>query len=93
MPGNKWLVVCVALCSASILLIQAGLSADITGFGVLVRVADITALLVVGAAYLFNRRKSRGPVGVAEPSPAPVRGTSRRVEALTRKYGGYKVEV
>ena len=93
MPGNKWLVVCVALCSASILLIQAGLSADITGFGVLVQVADITALLVVGTAYLFNRRKGRGPVGVAEPTPAPVRTTSRRVEALTRKYGGYKVEL
>ncbi len=93
MPGNKWLLVCVALCGASILLIQAGLSADITGFGVLIQVADITALLVVGAAYLFNRRKGRGPVGVAEPSPAPVRSTSRRVEALTRKYGGYKVEL
>mgnify|MGYP003405260944 FL=1 len=93
MPGNKWLVVCVALCGASILLIQAGLSADKTGFGVLVQVADITALLVVGAAYLFNRRMGRGRVGVSAPSPAPVRGTSRRVEALTRKYGGYKVEL
>ena len=92
MPGNKWLVGCVALCGASILLIQAGLSADKTGIGVLIQVADITALLVVGAAYLFNRWAARGRVGVAEPTPAPVRGTSRRVEALTRKYGGYKVE-
>ena len=93
MPGNKWLVVCVALCSASILLIQAGLSADITGIGVLVQVADITALSVVGAAYLLKRGMARGRVGVAEPTPAPVRSTSRRVEALTRKYSGYKVEV
>ena len=81
------------LCSVSYLLIYFGISADKTGIGVLIQVADITALLVVGAAYLFNRRKSRGPVGVAEPTPAPVRGTSRRVEALTRKYGGYKVEL
>ena len=93
MPGKRWLLVCVMLCSVSYLLIYFGIEADITGFGVLVQVADITALLVVGAAYLFNRRKSRGPVGVAEPTPAPVRGTSRRVEALTRKYGGYKVEL
>ena len=93
MPGKRWLLVCVMLCSVSYLLIYFGISADKTGIGVLIQVADITALLVVGAAYLFNRRKSRGPVGVAEPTPAPVRGTSRRVEALTRKYGGYKVEL
>jgi len=93
MPGKTWLLVSVMLCSVSYLLIQAGLEADITGFGVLIQVADITALLVVGAAYLFNRRKGRGPVGVAEPTPPPVRGTSRRVEALTRKYSGYKVEL
>ena len=93
MPGRTWLLVSVMLCSVSYLLIMAGMSADKTGIGVLVQVADITALLVVGAAYLFNRRKGRGPVGVAEPSPAPVRSTSRRVEALTRKYGGYKVEL
>ena len=93
MPGKRWLLVCVMLCSVSCLLIYFGIEADKTGFGVLIQVADITALLVVGTAYLFNRRKGRGPVGVAEPSPAPVRSTSRRVEALTRKYGGYKVEV
>ncbi len=93
MPGKRWLLVCVMLCSVSCLLIYFGIEADKTGFGVLIQVADITALLVVGTAYLFNRRKSRGPVGVAEPTPAPVRGTSRRVEALTRKYGGYKVEL
>ena len=93
MPGKRWLLVCVMLCSVSCLLIYFGIEADKTGFGVLIQVADITALLVVGAAYLFNRRKSRGRVGVSAPSPAPVRGTSRRVEALTRKYGGYKVEV
>ena len=93
MPGNKWLVGCVALCGASILLIQAGLSADKTGFGVLIQVADITALLVVGAAYLLKRAMGRGPVEVAEPTHAPARSTSRRVEALTRKYGGYKVEL
>ena len=93
MPGNKWLAVCVALCSASILLIQAGLSADKTGIGVLIQVADITALLVVGAAYLFNRRAAKGREGVAEPTPAPSRTTSRRVEALARKYAGYKVEL
>jgi hypothetical protein len=93
MPGKRWLLVSVMLCSVSYLLIYFGIEADKTGFGVLIQVADITALLVVGAAYLFNRRKSRGPVGVAEPTPAPVRGTSRRVEALTRKYGGYKVEL
>ena len=93
MPGRTWLLVSVMLCSVSYLLIYFGLSADKTGIGVLIQVADITALLVVGAAYLFNRRKSRGPVGVAEPTPAPSRTTSRRVEALTRKYGGYKVEL
>ena len=93
MPGKRWLLVCVMLCSVSCLLIYFGIEADKTGFGVLIQVADITALLVVGAAYLYNRRKGRGPVGVAEPTPAPVRGTSRRVEALTRKYAGYKVEV
>ena len=93
MPGKRWLLVCVMLCSVSCLLIYFGIEADKTGFGVLIQVADITALLVVGTAYLFNRRKSRGPVGVAEPTPAPVRTTSRRVEALTRKYGGYKVEL
>ena len=93
MPGKRWLLVCVALCGASILLIQAGISADNSGVGVLIQVADITALSVVGAAYLFNRWKARGRVGVSAPSPAPVRGTSRRVEALTRKYAGYKVEV
>jgi len=81
------------LCSVSYLLIMAGMSADKTGIGVLIQVADITALLVVGAAYLFNRRAAKGRGEVAEPSPAPVRGTSRRVEALTRKYAGYKVEV
>jgi len=93
MPGRTWLLVSVMLCSVSYLLIYFGIEADKTGFGVLIQVADITALLVVGAAYLLNRRKGRGPVGVAEPSPAPVRSTSRRVEALTRKYGGYKVEL
>jgi len=93
MPRRIWLLVCVALCSVSILLIQAGLEADVTGIGVLVQVADITALLVVGAAYLLNQGKGRGPVEVAEPTPAPARTTSRRVEALTRKYGGYKVEL
>ena len=93
MPGNKWLVVCVALCSASILLIQAGISADNGGMGRLIQVADTTALFVVGAAYLLKRAMARGRVGVAEPTPAPARGTSIRVEALTRKYSGYKVEV
>jgi len=93
MPGRTWLLVCVALCSVSILLIQAGLEADVTGFGVLIQVADITALLVVGAAYLLNRAMGRGRAGDAEPTPAPSRSTSRRVEALTRKYGGYKVEL
>ena len=81
------------LCSVSYLLIYFGIEADKTGFGVLIQVADITALLVVGTAYLFNQRKGRGPVVVAEPTPAPARTTSRRVEALTRKYSGYKVEV
>ena len=93
MPGKRWLLVCVMLCSVSCLLIYFGIEADKTGFGVLVQVADITALSVVGAAYLFNRWRARGRTAVAEPSPAPVRGTSRRVEALTRKYAGYKVEV
>ncbi len=93
MPGKRWLLVCVALCGASILLIQAGISADNGGVGRLIQVADTTALLVVGAAYLFNRWKARGRDGVSAPSPAPVRTTSRRVEALTRKYAGYKVEV
>ena len=93
MPGKRWLLVCVMLCSVSYLLIMAGMSADKTGIGVLVQVADITALLVVGAAYLYNRRAARGRTGVAEPTLAPVRTTSRRVEALTRKYGGYKVEL
>ena len=93
MPGKRWLLVCVMLCSVSYLLIMAGMSADKTGIGVLVQVADTTALLVVGAAYLFNRWKARGRDGVSAPSPAPVRTTSRRVEALTRKYAGYKVEV
>ena len=81
------------LCSVSYLLIYFGIEADKTGIGVLVQVADITALLVVGAAYLFNRWKARGRDGVSAPSPAPVRTTSRRVEALTRKYSVYKVEV
>ena len=93
MPGKRWLLVCVMLCSVSCLLIYFGIEADKTGFGVLVQVADITALSVVGAAYLFNRWKARGRAVVAEPTPAPARTTSRRVEALTRKYAGYKVEV
>jgi hypothetical protein len=92
-PGKTWLLVSVMLCSVSYLLIMAGMSADKTGIGVLIQVADITALLVVGAAYLFNRRAAKGRVEVAEPSPAPARSTSRRVEALTRKYAGYKVEL
>lgn len=93
MPGKRWLLVSVMLCSVSYLLIMAGMSADKTGIGVLIQVADITALLVVGAAYLLNQRKAKGRAGVAEPTPAPARSTSRRVEALTRKYAGYKVEV
>jgi hypothetical protein len=93
MPGKRWLLVSVMLCSVSYLLIYFGIEADKTGFGVLIQVADITALLVVGAAYLLKRAMGRGPVEVAEPTHAPARSTSRRVEALTRKYGGYKVEL
>ena len=93
MSDRPLLLVSVALCSASVLLIQGGLEADVTGFGVLVQVADITALIVVGAIYLYNQRAAGGRTAHTKPAPAPARATSKRVDALSRKYGGYKVEL